>query len=60
MNYLETLILLILLNNMFECMTRVSVGAPEVWKVKFLLTLCCITLYKFLQDKTVTRTISVE
>jgi hypothetical protein len=60
MNYLKTLILLMLLKNMLECMTSISVGAPEVWKVQFLWTLCFITLYELLQDKIIKRTISVE
>jgi len=47
---------------MLDCMTPVSVGAPKVWKVKFLLTLYCtsITVYELLQDIAVARTISVE
>jgi len=45
MNYLKTLILFLLLNNMLDCMTPVSIGVPKVWKVKFLLT-----LYELLQD----------
>ena len=36
MNYLKNVIFFLLLNNMLEGMTPMSVGAPKVWKVKFL------------------------
>jgi hypothetical protein len=49
-----------LLRNMLEGMTSISVGAPEVWKIRVLWTLCFITLYELLQDKIVKRTVSVE